>query len=123
MNLDKRELGTVLAALRHWQNGGIGAPDGFSDIATEDGEMEPLSVHEVDTLCERLNGPGDMRPFFFDAALNNAKAAAQMCAAKLQDANGYADPVAHLLLLQLIETAKYLESAVGLVLDATRSES
>lgn len=65
--LNPRELATVLAALRHWQeatrigsNGDeISSPkrDFFSRYAgffvTE--KLDPLSVTEIDDLCERLN--------------------------------------------------------------------
>jgi len=119
-NLDKRELGTVLAALRAWQ-GGSWLDEGLQDIATDGGEFAQLSGDEIDGLCERLNGPGDMRPFFFDASLNNARASAQMCMAKLQEALGYAGPMESLLLLQGIEQAHVLEGNLGMILDATRS--
>ena len=51
-----RELATVLAALRYWQqdladneeNGPI-SPEHFDE------EVTPLTVEEIDELCERLN--------------------------------------------------------------------
>ena len=50
--LTDRELATVLAALRRWQQ----------DLAENDGpisahfaDQTPLSVEEIDELCERLN--------------------------------------------------------------------
>lgn len=50
-----RELATVLAALRHWQQqlarGSLAFADGFPHFVDE----EPLSVAEIDTLCDRLN--------------------------------------------------------------------
>lgn len=54
MRLSERELATVLAALRYWQQ----------DLADNDecpiseGHFEdhdPLTVDEIDDLCERLN--------------------------------------------------------------------
>ena len=52
--LDSRELGTVLAALRYWQR--QGCPDGpeLREIAS-DNDMKPLDLEEIDALCERLN--------------------------------------------------------------------
>jgi hypothetical protein len=53
--LTARELATVLAALRHWQqtlrreHGRVAAWPHFED-------HEPLDLHEIDELCERLNG-------------------------------------------------------------------
>jgi hypothetical protein len=52
VRLADRELATVLAALRYWQQ----------DLAENDGpicehfdEHTPLTVEEIDDLCERLN--------------------------------------------------------------------
>lgn len=62
--LSSRELATVLAALRLWQQedpvlGGfvVGHDQlqAIKDIATDNGEFEPLTPTEIDTLCERLN--------------------------------------------------------------------
>ena len=53
--LTLRELATTLAALRHWQqqltHGGLAFTDGFPHFVDE----EPLSVAEIDTLCDRLD--------------------------------------------------------------------
>ena len=49
-----RELATILAALRFWQE--QDAPPAHQyDIATDCGEFEPLDSDEIDALCERLN--------------------------------------------------------------------
>ena len=48
-----RELATVLAALRYWQENAAHVPPGIYDIAAEAGE--PLTDTEIDDLCERLN--------------------------------------------------------------------
>ena len=66
-NLDKRELATVLAALRFWQRTAIfnnvldkstfikmeAEPEG--EIATNKDTLIPLSPSEVSALCRRLN--------------------------------------------------------------------
>ena len=53
LELDERETGTVLAALRYWQrNAENGAPEW--EIATEP-EGGPLDEDEIDALCERIN--------------------------------------------------------------------
>lgn len=53
--LTSRELATVLAALRHWQQqlprGGIAFAEGFPHFTDE----TPLSVGEIDSLCDLLN--------------------------------------------------------------------
>lgn len=53
--LTSRELATVLAALRLWQRQlareGRTFADGFPHFVEE----MPLSVPEIDTLCDRLN--------------------------------------------------------------------
>ena len=50
-----RELATVLAALRHWQHQlarqGLALADAFSHF----GDELPLSMEEIDSLCDRLN--------------------------------------------------------------------
>lgn len=48
VQLQDRELDTILAALRHWQR-----TDMDSEIAREHGK--PLDVTEIDTLCQHLN--------------------------------------------------------------------
>ena len=53
--LTYRELATVLVALRHWQQqlprGGIAFAEGFPHFTDE----TPLSVDEIDSLCDLLN--------------------------------------------------------------------
>jgi len=65
--LSRRELATVLAALRFWQRHGPKNEDSFFDkieceeqdlldgIRTNCGKFDDLSVEEIDALCERLN--------------------------------------------------------------------
>lgn len=55
--LNERELATVLAALRYYQNDlrDDGAAFAHGDIATDGGTLQPLSADEIDALCERLN--------------------------------------------------------------------
>ena len=52
-----RELATVLAALRLWQQQlkkhGIGLTIGYPQFLEE----QPLSVKQIDRLCEQLNEP------------------------------------------------------------------
>ena len=54
-NLTERELATVLAALRYWQREGFMSCGHEHAIASNGGEIEPLTGAEVDDLCERLN--------------------------------------------------------------------
>jgi hypothetical protein len=53
--LNERELATVLAALRYWQQDLIDNHEGpiSQDHFTE--KITPLSVDEIDELCERIN--------------------------------------------------------------------
>jgi hypothetical protein len=57
--LTNRELGTVLAALRTYQEADIEAagdlPEHILDIATDGDSFERLTHDEIDDLCERLN--------------------------------------------------------------------
>lgn len=56
--LNASELSTILAALRHWQRTGLA--DRPQDIPLELAPLfedaPPLEGHEIDDLCERLNG-------------------------------------------------------------------
>jgi hypothetical protein len=58
LRLNKRELGTVLAALRFWQRGSCALnPDlDEMDIATDGGTLDALDDEEIDELYERING-------------------------------------------------------------------
>ncbi|MFC1805485.1 hypothetical protein ACFL09_00705 [Planctomycetota bacterium] len=58
--ISKRELATILAALRFHQAENLQstdeiADDAIRDIATDSGMLEPLSPDEIDELCEQLN--------------------------------------------------------------------
>jgi hypothetical protein len=61
---NRRVLATILAALRAWQHlrSPQDVPAGSSSelvtIATDDGSFEPLSIEEIDTLCELINCDG-----------------------------------------------------------------
>jgi len=55
----RRELATILAALRYWQREGWASSGAEIDISTDGGTLEPLSRAEIDALCERLNLGGD----------------------------------------------------------------
>ena len=58
--LEDRELATILAALRVYQELGYGTesrqPIYINEIATNCGEFNPLDDQGIDTLCEKLNG-------------------------------------------------------------------
>jgi len=55
--MNRRELATVLAALRYWQrkNPGILDTEEYFEIASDGLEIDPLTMDEIDGLCERLN--------------------------------------------------------------------
>lgn len=53
-DLTDRQLGTVLAALREWQN----SPNRDRRahiVATDEGRLTPLTDAEINDLCEDLN--------------------------------------------------------------------
>lgn len=52
---DKRQLATVLAALRYWQREGLMNGGHEQDIATDGGTVTPLSKEEIDSQCETIN--------------------------------------------------------------------
>ncbi len=61
LRVDRRELATILAALRFHQDenlssSGHGVADAvIADIASDGGLLKPLSAPEIDALCRRLN--------------------------------------------------------------------
>jgi hypothetical protein len=55
--MSERELATVLAALRYWQQD-LNANDSPPIDGEHFAECEPLSSEEIDALCERLNLQG-----------------------------------------------------------------
>ena len=55
MNFDRRELRTILAALRYWQQQIEQHPSGLDpDRAEGLTHLETLTVDEIDELCERI---------------------------------------------------------------------
>ena len=58
MKLDVREMATVLAALRQWQQILLGSEpeaEWMEDIASAGGTVTPLTSEEIDGLCLKLN--------------------------------------------------------------------
>lgn len=55
VGFDGRQLATVLAALRSWQQGGHCIADELMDVATNCGDYDILDDAEIDALCERMN--------------------------------------------------------------------
>lgn len=58
--VDKRELATILAALRFHQDENLrNCPDipdeVIKDIATDGGSLKPLNLNDISRLCERIN--------------------------------------------------------------------
>jgi len=86
LNVNNRELAAILAALRVWQEQDA-PPARQLDIATDCGELEPLSADEIDALCERVNG-NDELPGQLVAALERASAA---CDSEPRDYDWIAD--------------------------------
>lgn len=79
LNVNSRELATILAALRYWQSNNRQnakqAPE--YDIATDSGTLQPLGNLEIDELCERANCeptalPGQMLSALERAVHNDA---------------------------------------------------
>lgn len=55
VSLAPAELATVLAALRYWQRHRPSNPE-LHEIATNGGTLAPLDTHDIDDLCDHLNG-------------------------------------------------------------------
>jgi hypothetical protein len=54
--MSDRELATVLAALRYWQQDLAENEDDGPICQEHFDKVTPLTVEEIDELCERLNG-------------------------------------------------------------------
>jgi hypothetical protein len=52
--LSDRQAATLLAALRYWQRKGLTSGGREQDIASDEGNCEPLSSAEIDVLCESI---------------------------------------------------------------------
>jgi len=59
MTISKRELHTILAALRTWQRATYEDQRRHDEIASSGGTVRPLSDREIDLLCERINTSGE----------------------------------------------------------------
>jgi hypothetical protein len=60
IRLNERELATVLAPLRYWQQH---LAENDNPISEHFADQTPLTVEEIDDLCERLNcGPIATQP-------------------------------------------------------------
>lgn len=59
MNITNQERNTILAALRHYQQDGMGEPDNRSDaihdIATNGGADISMDAAGIDALCQKIN--------------------------------------------------------------------
>lgn len=69
-----REQGTMLAALRHYQEflrSGASAVPGLLDIASNAGQL-PLSTQEIEVLCEKVNFGSTVKEL--ESFVANAKA-------------------------------------------------
>lgn len=59
ISVERDELNTILAALRYYQNGGMGEPssrpDWLQEIACPDDDATSLADSEIDRLCEEIN--------------------------------------------------------------------
>lgn len=70
-----REQGTMLAALRHYQEflrSGASAAPGLLDIASNAGQLTPLSTQEIEVLCEKVNFGSTVKEL--ESFVANAKA-------------------------------------------------
>ena len=56
LTVNRRELGTLLAALRFWQGHLLGDVKTYDcERIASDGGMKPLGADEIDRLIERIN--------------------------------------------------------------------
>lgn len=76
LNVNNRELATILASLRYWQRNDRQDATKSSeyDVATDGDTLQPLGNVEIDEFCERVNG-GDQLPGRLVTALERVSAA------------------------------------------------
>jgi hypothetical protein len=55
VELSRRQLGTVLAALRYWQANLLYVEPEFMGIAEDEGEQKALTTSDIDKLCMKIN--------------------------------------------------------------------
>jgi hypothetical protein len=55
IRVNRRELATILAALRAWQVRPYDPADEFAEIATDCGVLVPLLDAEIERLCDKVN--------------------------------------------------------------------
>jgi hypothetical protein len=121
LRVNRRELATVLGALRFHQDenlqwGGEIPDKVVGDIATDGGTLKPLGFGEVDRLCERLNLEGETAGLniepphrdFGEEPLYRVVYVIDVNAANSQDAAGHAhrimaDPQSQPPVLQVID--------------------
>ena len=66
LRVNRRQLATILAALRFHQDenlrsGPAIADTVIADIASDGGTLKPLTAAEIDALCRRLNSPSGLK--------------------------------------------------------------
>jgi hypothetical protein len=66
LNVDDRELATILAALRFHQDENLPSGSKITDrkvnvVSTDAGKFRPLDFDDVDQLCQRLNGASPVK--------------------------------------------------------------
>jgi hypothetical protein len=76
--LDREELATILAALRYYQQQGLGdpvnRPEAIHDIATDhDAILSSLDDAGIDALCEKLNLDASSSPTAADGPMFTAE--------------------------------------------------
>jgi hypothetical protein len=69
IEVTERQFHTILAGLRCWQRHIAQHPIYVDDdIASNCGEVKPLTFEEIDDLCDRLNGGGALHDDLLDLA-------------------------------------------------------
>lgn len=81
---DNRKTATILAALRYWQREGLTSSGHEQDIATDGNTLTPLTVTEIDALCEEINVVSSTNPDVARSLVGTLYAA-------LQDASSVVD--------------------------------
>ena len=86
LDVDARELATILAALRFHQDENLQGRSEIADltikdIATDGETLQALSFQEIDALCQRLNAGTKVRKEHFHPAATGRKGRPDRCTA------------------------------------------
>jgi hypothetical protein len=55
IELDEREIATIIAALQYWKREGLHSDGHEHALASNGGDIVPLTADEIEDLCKRID--------------------------------------------------------------------